>query len=80
MKNAWKKWIGKRIQKLRESKDMSQDEVAQKLGKKRCTYASYEEGRAEPSACTIKQLCLIHSLSIEQFFEGSPEVALETCC
>jgi transcriptional regulator with XRE-family HTH domain len=49
--------IGERIKMLRESNDMLQQELADKLGVTRQAISAWEQGRALPRMGTIEQLC-----------------------
>lgn len=72
MKNEFKKWIGERLRHFREEKIMLQSELADKLQIKPGTYASYEEGRATPKIFTLKEICKLFSITMDEFLEGSP--------
>jgi transcriptional regulator with XRE-family HTH domain len=71
-KSEWRKWVSKRIQQLRAAKNLTLKQVADSLDFKLARYSSYEEGRAEPSICTLKRLCSVFGISVDQFYEGCP--------
>ena len=70
---AYKQWLGVRLRELRDSKKISQAQVAIKISIKRSAYASYEEGRAEPAMPILKRFCKFYNLTISEFLQGSPE-------
>ena len=58
------KW-NKRIKDLREDHDMTQDELAQKLGVSKRTLLRYESGESEPSISILISLSLLFNVSID---------------
>lgn len=56
------------LKQLRKSKNMTQEELAHKLGIARTTYSSYEQGRREPDYETL--------LLIADFFDTSVDALL----
>ena len=80
MKNIYRKWIGERLKYFRDLLKLDQSQFAAMIGKTRQCYAAYEEGRAEPAIFTLKQICDIHSITVDKFLEGSPAGALNTEC
>lgn len=57
--------LDKRLRELREEKDFSQEEVANKLNIGRSTYASWEIGRSEPSVCILILLADFYNVSLD---------------
>lgn len=56
--------LGKFLKKLRKDAGMSQQEVAQKLGMARATYASLEVDRREPDLGEIKAIADLYEISM----------------
>ncbi|MCR1993497.1 helix-turn-helix domain-containing protein [Bacillus subtilis] len=54
-----------KIKKLREEKKMKQQEVADKLGIARTTYASYEQGKREPDHETLIKIADYYNVTID---------------
>jgi transcriptional regulator with XRE-family HTH domain len=50
---------------LRKKKGWNQQKAAEFLGVTRSAYASYEEGRAEPSLNVIQQICALYAIGFE---------------
>lgn len=50
----------------RKQHELTQKQMAKKLGIKKCTYAAYEEHRAVPSIITALCICEVLSISIYQ--------------
>jgi transcriptional regulator with XRE-family HTH domain len=57
--------IGKRIQLLRKSKKITQEEAAEKMGIVRSTYANYESGKREPDFDTTKLIADFYGVSVD---------------
>ena len=60
--------IGKRLQVVRKSKRINQEEVARYLDVKRQTYSAYERGVSVPDSITLKKLADFFEVSTEYFF------------
>ena len=61
--------IGKRLQAVRKSKKINQEEVARHLDVKRQTYSAYERGVSVPDSLTLKKLADFFEVSTEYFFD-----------
>ncbi|KIN49103.1 hypothetical protein B4073_4251 [Bacillus subtilis] len=59
-----------KIKKLREEKKMKQQEVADKLGIARTTYASYEQGKREPDHETLIKIADYYNVTIDFLLRG----------
>jgi transcriptional regulator with XRE-family HTH domain len=57
--------IGQNIKLLRKRAGKSQEEVAQALGLTRSSYSGYENGVAEPNISTLKNICKLYGLLID---------------
>ncbi|RCR69444.1 helix-turn-helix domain-containing protein [Larkinella punicea] len=63
--------FGERIKRLREGKKLSQDDLAQLMGKKhRNVIGSWEKGKAEPSLSDVRKLAEILSTNTVYLIEG----------
>lgn len=73
MKNKeYLEWQGPKIKKLREDAKLTQPQVASRIYKTRCAYASYEECRAKMDVPTLQLLCKIYHLTVQEFLEDCP--------
>lgn len=72
MKTLYRKWVAKKLQQLREKSGLSQREIAAKVDIKLPAYQAYEEGRCVPSILTIKQLCTLYKITVDNFLQDSP--------
>ncbi|MBO9657510.1 MAG: helix-turn-helix transcriptional regulator [Chitinophagaceae bacterium] len=70
MKSLYRKNIARRLTELRETNKKKQEEVAVSIGMKRPAYAAYEEGRAEPSIVTLRNICRLYKITVDSFLEG----------
>lgn len=61
-----------RIRQLREDKDMSQTEVAQKLQIRQNVYSRYETGKNDMKPFQIIELCKLYNVSAD-YLLGLPE-------
>ena len=62
--------IGKFIAELRKEKNMTQQELADKLGVTDRAVSHWENGRRLPDYSLLKDLCDILSISINELFSG----------
>jgi transcriptional regulator with XRE-family HTH domain len=51
---------------LRKQKELTQEQLAQKLGLKRAMIGAYEEGRAEPRLTTLQHFCQFFAVRMDQ--------------
>ena len=63
-KGDFMRW-NKRIKDLREDHDMTQDELADKLGVSKRTLLRYESGTSEPTISILISLSLLFNVSID---------------
>ena len=62
--------IGKFIAELRKEKNMTQQELAEKLGVSSKSISRWENGRTLPDYSIIKDLCKTLNISINELFSG----------
>lgn len=67
--------LGKRLQTIRKSKKINQEEVARYLDVKRQTYSAYERGVSVPDSLTLKKLADFFEVSTEYFFDYEGNIA-----
>lgn len=70
--------IGKNIKQVRESKQMTQDDLAAKLFVSRQTISNYETGRTRPDIETLIKLSSILDIDIHVLIYGPPSVLTRT--
>ena len=58
-------YLGNNLKWLRKSRELTQEELANKLGVKRSLIGAYEEGRVEPKLRTILNACLYFSVDLD---------------
>lgn len=63
--------LGKRIKKARVLSDMSQEELAKKLGFTNKTVSAYETGRAIPPVPTLQKIAEVTNTTLEYLVNGS---------
>lgn len=57
--------MGKRLKELRESMELTQDEIAKMINISRAGYCHYENDRKEPKIDTLIKLADIYKTSID---------------
>ena len=67
--------IGKRISSLRKGKNLTQEELAKRIGISRAALSHYEKDRREPDSETLKKFADFYNVSID-FLLGRPEYLL----
>jgi len=60
-----------RLAKLRDSLNLSQSEIAKRLGMARTTYAGYENGSREPDLKTLNKLAEFFGVNLNWLITGS---------
>jgi len=63
--------FGNNLKVLRKASDLTQQQLAEKLGINRATLASYEEGRAEPKFDSLKRIASFFKVSIDDLLQKS---------
>lgn len=66
--NEYKNIFSSRLKELREEANLSQKDVAQKLGCPVSTYANWEQGRTEPSISDIYNLLTVLDIDANELF------------
>ena len=61
--------VGTEIKKFREINKISQNEMAQRIGINRNQLSRIETDKSEPSASTLKALCEIYNLNIDELLQ-----------
>lgn len=64
------------IVRLRTDANMSQQDVAKRIGVARATYGGLEAGRREPNLPELRALAELYSVTVEQLIEGKLDAAL----
>ena len=62
--------IGHQIQKLRKSKNMSQEKLAEKLGVSRHSISNWERQVSNPDLKTILEITKLFNVSLNQLIKG----------
>lgn len=62
--------IGHQIQKLRKSKNMSQEKLAEKLGVSRHSISNWEREVSNPDLKTILEITKLFNVSLNQLIKG----------
>lgn len=65
--------FGKKIQRLRKEKNLSQEKFALLIDMDRTYYASVEAGRRNISLCNIEKIANGFHLTISELFEELPK-------
>ena len=61
--------LGEKIKLYRESKNMTQGEIAEILGVKAATISKYEAGTLEPNIESLKRLAELFDISIDELLK-----------
>ncbi len=61
------------LRQLREAADLTQLEVANRLGVTPGTVYNWERGKGEPRARQVLQLAALYGVSTDEIFRGLPE-------
>lgn len=62
--------IGKFIQETRKSKEITQEQLAEKLGVSKNAVSKWERGLNLPDASIMQELCVILDISLNELFAG----------
>ena len=61
--------FSQKLKELRQEREYSQKQVADKLGIAVSTYANWEQGRREPKICDIYNLLTVFEIEANELFE-----------
>ncbi|KFN07274.1 MULTISPECIES: helix-turn-helix domain-containing protein [Paenibacillus] len=67
--------IGQRLRFLRNKHNLTQEKVAEMIGKKKGNISNYESDSYEPSAQTIIAICRLFNVSSDWFLTGEESVS-----
>lgn len=70
--------LSKNLTFLRKKQKLSQKEIAECLGIRRTTWISYEKGKSEPSASTLKKISEFFKIKIDDMILKEISLAKET--
>ncbi|MCL2549237.1 MAG: helix-turn-helix domain-containing protein [Symbiobacteriaceae bacterium] len=79
-----KKEIARRLQLLRIAAGLTQQKVAEEIGRKQTTVASWETGQSQPDINTLFRLCDLYGVSVnifadsEEVFSQHPIISMYT--
>ncbi len=62
--------FGKRVRKLRRALDMSQEELANKIGTSRSYISALEHGEYEPKLETMKKIAKAFKINLDELVKG----------
>ena len=65
--------FAEQIKLLRTKHNLTQNELAKKIGVTRQAYANYEQGTREPSMDIIKKLCILFDCTSDELLEIDTE-------
>ena len=68
MSRNWRRW-GMRLKKLREARDWTQAELAEKVGVARNTIALLEIGQRRPSLALLERLAKVLKVKVGELLE-----------
>jgi transcriptional regulator with XRE-family HTH domain len=75
MKNVTLDKIGDRIYDLRRQENLSQDDLAEKIGVSRQTVSKWEADLIQPKADKLKRICEVFNVDFDYFgFKGVPPI------
>lgn len=64
--------FGKRLRKLRESKELSQEILADELGISQSAYSKWESGNTDISYSDLRKIAELYGITLSELFEGVP--------
>ncbi len=67
--NALKTIFSKKLKELRQERQLSQRQMADKLGTAVSTYANWEQGRTEPGIYDIYNLLWVFDIDANELFD-----------
>lgn len=70
--------IGKKLKEARNKKNLTQEEVAQKLFVTRQTVSRWEQEKTVPNIYVLKELSMLYNISLDDLFIAEAEVVLSS--
>ena len=64
--------LGKRLKNLRESKDLSQENLADELNISQPAYSKWESGQTDISYSILRKIAEYYNITLSELFEGIP--------
>lgn len=64
--------LGEKLYRLRESKNMSQEELAEKLGVSRQTISNWENDKVTLDVDKAQELCKLYNIDMNELFDFEP--------
>lgn len=59
-----------RLKEIRESRNMTQDDLAEKIGTNRVTISRYEAGTVQPSGARVAEMASVLGVTIDYLMKG----------
>lgn len=69
--------LGNTLKKLRESRGLTQQNIATRLGIARGTYASYEINRRSPDLITLKRIAAFYNVSTDFLLNNHTQLSAD---
>ena len=66
--------LSKKLKMLRESHNITQDELASKLKLSRSAITNYESGIRTPDVTILNELCKLYNITLDSLFDEETEV------
>ena len=64
--------LEKRLKNLRESKDLSQENLADELNISQPAYSKWESGQTDISYSILRKIAEYYNITLSELFEGIP--------
>lgn len=61
--------INKKLKELRKSYNLTQEQLAEKLGVSRVNYTRYENGKVRPDYETVIKIADFYDISLDELFD-----------
>ena len=70
MQDECRKWIGQRLENLRESKGISAREMSRRINKEETYFRKIETGKITPSIEMLSSICKYLGITLRDFFDS----------